>query len=69
MPVTKLESLEARKSAAVAISSGGPILPRGMSATNPRNPGESRENRQRGVSEAGANGGVANLSAGYLYRF
>jgi hypothetical protein len=33
MPVTKLESLEARKSAAVAISSGRPIVPRGMSDT------------------------------------
>jgi hypothetical protein len=29
MPVTKLESLDARKSAAIAISSGRPIVPRG----------------------------------------
>src|SRR5262245_49114646 len=34
MPVTKLESLDARKSAAVAISSGLPMVPRGIMATN-----------------------------------
>ena len=33
MSVTKLESLDARKSAAVAISSGRPISPRGISET------------------------------------
>ena len=32
--LTKLESLDARNRAAVAISSGRPIVPRGMSATN-----------------------------------
>src|SRR5262249_30426298 len=34
MPVTKLESLDARKSAAVAISSGWPMVPRGIMTTN-----------------------------------
>ena len=34
MPVTKLESLDARKRAAVAISSGRPMVPRGIMATN-----------------------------------
>ena len=33
IPVTKLESLDARNRAAVAISSGRPIVPRGIKAT------------------------------------
>ena len=34
LPVTKLESLDARKRTAVAISSGLPMVPRGMRETN-----------------------------------
>src|SRR5690348_15822451 len=41
-PFTKLESSEARNSAAAAISSGRPIFPRGISDSNIRFPSSSR---------------------------
>src|SRR5438270_11591374 len=41
-PFTKLESSEARNSAAVAISSGRPIFPRGIRDSNIRFPSSSR---------------------------